>query len=148
MKNCSELGRAEKETWIPPILDRPHAWQAFPYIKIFQLKLCLTVTTDKFCFHSGAKYNQFTNFESCHKTGLLSCKMALFKHFTHHSNETISLLAFCPQRSYFRTLLMYGFHFLVWFLCVKEIRDTQCGFKLLTREAALQTFSNLHIERW
>uniref|UniRef100_A0A8C0UPB8 Dolichyl-phosphate beta-glucosyltransferase n=1 Tax=Cyanistes caeruleus TaxID=156563 RepID=A0A8C0UPB8_CYACU len=52
------------------------------------------------------------------------------------------------KRSYFRTLLMYGFHFLVWFLCVKEIRDTQCGFKLLTREAALQTFSNLHIERW
>ncbi|XP_008102052.1 dolichyl-phosphate beta-glucosyltransferase isoform X2 [Anolis carolinensis] len=52
------------------------------------------------------------------------------------------------QRSYFRTLLMYGFHFLVWFLCVKEIKDTQCGFKLLTREAAAQTFSVLHIERW
>ncbi|XP_023607050.1 dolichyl-phosphate beta-glucosyltransferase isoform X2 [Myotis lucifugus] len=51
-------------------------------------------------------------------------------------------------RSYFRTLLMYGFHFLVWFLCVKGIRDTQCGFKLLTREAALRTFSSLHIERW
>ncbi|XP_064029391.1 dolichyl-phosphate beta-glucosyltransferase isoform X1 [Pogoniulus pusillus] len=52
------------------------------------------------------------------------------------------------KRSYFRTLLMYGFHFLVWFLCVREIRDTQCGFKLLTREAALRTFSTLHIERW
>lgn len=52
------------------------------------------------------------------------------------------------QRSYFRTLLMYGFHFLVWFLCVKKIRDTQCGFKLLTREAASRTFSALHIERW
>ncbi|XP_038617544.1 dolichyl-phosphate beta-glucosyltransferase [Tachyglossus aculeatus] len=52
------------------------------------------------------------------------------------------------QRSYFRTLLMYGFHFLVWFLCVKEIRDTQCGFKLFTREAALRTFSTLHVERW
>ncbi|XP_059540348.1 dolichyl-phosphate beta-glucosyltransferase isoform X1 [Myotis daubentonii] len=51
-------------------------------------------------------------------------------------------------RSYFRTLLMYGFHFLVWFLCVRGIRDTQCGFKLLTREAALRTFSSLHIERW
>uniref|UniRef100_A0A7M4EBT3 dolichyl-phosphate beta-glucosyltransferase n=1 Tax=Crocodylus porosus TaxID=8502 RepID=A0A7M4EBT3_CROPO len=51
-------------------------------------------------------------------------------------------------RSYFRTLLMYGFHFLVWFLCVKDIRDTQCGFKLLTREAASRTFSVLHIDRW
>ncbi|NXA41237.1 ALG5 glucosyltransferase, partial [Eudromia elegans] len=52
------------------------------------------------------------------------------------------------KRSYFRTLLMYGFHFLVWFLCVKEIRDTQCGFKLLTRKAAEETFTTLHIERW
>ncbi|XP_006879611.1 PREDICTED: dolichyl-phosphate beta-glucosyltransferase isoform X2 [Elephantulus edwardii] len=52
------------------------------------------------------------------------------------------------QRSYFRTLLMYGFHFLVWFLCVRGIRDTQCGFKLFTREAASWTFSSLHIERW
>ncbi|OXB73896.1 UNVERIFIED_CONTAM: hypothetical protein H355_003990 [Colinus virginianus] len=52
------------------------------------------------------------------------------------------------KRSYFRTLLMYGFHFLVWFLCVQKIRDTQCGFKLLTREAALRTFSTLHVERW
>ncbi|KAL7988400.1 hypothetical protein Chor_007319, partial [Crotalus horridus] len=52
------------------------------------------------------------------------------------------------QRSYFRTFLMHGFHFLVRFLCVKDIRDTQCGFKLLTREAASRTFSALHIERW
>uniref|UniRef100_A0A7N8WQ44 dolichyl-phosphate beta-glucosyltransferase n=1 Tax=Mastacembelus armatus TaxID=205130 RepID=A0A7N8WQ44_9TELE len=52
------------------------------------------------------------------------------------------------QRSVFRTFLMYGFHFLVWFFCVRGIRDTQCGFKLFTREAALKTFSSLHVERW
>ncbi|KAJ8412498.1 hypothetical protein AAFF_G00128340 [Aldrovandia affinis] len=52
------------------------------------------------------------------------------------------------QRSVFRTFLMYGFHFLVWFFCVKGIGDTQCGFKLFTREAALKTFSSLHVERW
>ncbi|XP_007555083.1 dolichyl-phosphate beta-glucosyltransferase [Poecilia formosa] len=52
------------------------------------------------------------------------------------------------QRSVFRTFLMYGFHFLVWFLCVRGIKDTQCGFKLFTREAALETFSSLHVERW
>ncbi|XP_030648546.1 dolichyl-phosphate beta-glucosyltransferase [Chanos chanos] len=52
------------------------------------------------------------------------------------------------QRSVFRTFLMYGFHFLVWFFCVKGIKDTQCGFKLFTREAALKTFSSLHVERW
>lgn len=48
----------------------------------------------------------------------------------------------------FRTFLMYGFHFLVWFFCVRGIKDTQCGFKLFTREAALKTFSSLHVERW
>lgn len=52
------------------------------------------------------------------------------------------------KRSLFRTFLMHGFHFLVWFLCVKGIRDTQCGFKLLTRPGAIDTFSNLHVLRW
>ncbi|XP_061189086.1 dolichyl-phosphate beta-glucosyltransferase-like [Saccostrea echinata] len=52
------------------------------------------------------------------------------------------------QRSLFRTILMKGFHFVVWFLCVRGVKDTQCGFKLLTREAAILLFSNLHVERW
>ncbi|XP_051881727.1 dolichyl-phosphate beta-glucosyltransferase [Pristis pectinata] len=60
----------------------------------------------------------------------------------HLEKETVA------KRSYFRTLLMYGFHFLVWFLCVRGVKDTQCGFKLLTREAARRTFSTLHVDRW
>uniref|UniRef100_UPI00358E2E0B dolichyl-phosphate beta-glucosyltransferase isoform X2 n=1 Tax=Myxine glutinosa TaxID=7769 RepID=UPI00358E2E0B len=52
------------------------------------------------------------------------------------------------KRSYFRTLLMLGFHALVWALCVRGLRDTQCGFKLFTREAAWRTFSRLHVRRW
>lgn len=52
------------------------------------------------------------------------------------------------QRSIVRTFLMYGFHFLVWFLCVHGIHDTQCGFKLFTRSAARLLFYNLHIHRW
>jgi len=51
-------------------------------------------------------------------------------------------------RSFFRTVLMYGFHFLVWFFTVRGIRDTQCGFKLFSRSAARMTFPSLHIERW
>ncbi|KAK2181299.1 hypothetical protein NP493_402g04013 [Ridgeia piscesae] len=51
-------------------------------------------------------------------------------------------------RSVFRTFLMLGFHFLVWFLCVRGVRDTQCGFKLFTRSAAKLLFYNLHVERW
>lgn len=52
------------------------------------------------------------------------------------------------NRSYFRTILMYGFHFLVWIFTVNLVKDTQCGFKMLTREAAVQCFYNVHVERW
>ncbi len=37
------------------------------------------------------------------------------------------------KRSFIRNLLMYGFHGLVRFLGVKDIRDTQCGFKVKER---------------
>lgn len=40
------------------------------------------------------------------------------------------------KRSLARTLLMIGFHILVYLFSVKTIRDTQCGFKLFTRGAA------------
>lgn len=51
-------------------------------------------------------------------------------------------------RSFFRTVLMYGFHFLVWLFAVRGIRDTQCGFKLLTRRTSRILFNSLHVERW
>lgn len=51
-------------------------------------------------------------------------------------------------RSLFRTVLMYGFHFLVWLFAVRGIKDTQCGFKLLTRRASRILFNSLHVERW
>nr|CAG4649606.1 EOG090X0BIY [Scapholeberis mucronata]SVE93822.1 EOG090X0BIY [Scapholeberis mucronata] len=51
-------------------------------------------------------------------------------------------------RTVFRTILMKGFHFLVWLFAARSIRDTQCGFKLLTRATAQLCFPNLHIERW
>lgn len=52
------------------------------------------------------------------------------------------------KRSIFRTILMHGFHLLVWIFAVKEIKDTQCGFKVLTRSAARIIFSSLHVEKW
>ncbi|XP_055387325.1 dolichyl-phosphate beta-glucosyltransferase isoform X2 [Condylostylus longicornis] len=52
------------------------------------------------------------------------------------------------QRSIFRQLLMHGFHFLVWLFAVRGIRDTQCGFKLLTRAAARKIFNIMHVEKW
>eukprot|EP01126_Amoeba_proteus_P003961 TRINITY_DN1133_c0_g1_i7.p1 TRINITY_DN1133_c0_g1~~TRINITY_DN1133_c0_g1_i7.p1 ORF type:complete len:179 (-),score=23.46 TRINITY_DN1133_c0_g1_i7:127-663(-) len=53
------------------------------------------------------------------------------------------------KRSLTRNILMWGFHFLVKSLGrVKRIQDTQCGFKVFSREAAHHVFPYLHIERW
>eukprot|EP00759_Apiculatamorpha_spiralis_P057161 PhF_6_TR8473/c0_g1_i1/m.13242/K00729/ALG5; dolichyl-phosphate beta-glucosyltransferase len=57
------------------------------------------------------------------------------------------------ERTFIRTLLMHVFHFGVSFTFfftgyAGGIKDTQCGFKLFTRKAAMQVFSNARIERW
>ncbi|VDK31815.1 unnamed protein product [Taenia asiatica] len=52
------------------------------------------------------------------------------------------------KRNPLRNLLMYGFHFAVWLLCVRGVRDTQCGFKLFSRRVARLLFMNQHVERW
>ncbi|CAH8507772.1 unnamed protein product [Heterobilharzia americana] len=52
------------------------------------------------------------------------------------------------KRNPLRNLLMYGFKLFVWFVCIRGIRDTQCGFKLFSRPAARLLFHNLHVERW
>jgi dolichyl-phosphate beta-glucosyltransferase len=44
------------------------------------------------------------------------------------------------QRKWYRNLLMHGLHFVVKVICGIPLNDTQCGFKLFTREAALMIF--------
>lgn len=61
---------------------------------------------------------------------------------SHMEEESIA------SRSIFRTILMHGFHFLVWLFAVRTIKDTQCGFKLMTRSTARKVFSIMHVERW
>ena len=54
------------------------------------------------------------------------------------------------KRSFVRTVLMHAFHFFVDILCNNRgnVRDTQCGFKLFTAQAANQLFGSLHLQRW
>lgn len=47
-----------------------------------------------------------------------------------------------------RRVLSAGFRWLVRALCVRGVRDTQCGFKMFTRAAAGALFPRLHVERW
>lgn len=51
-------------------------------------------------------------------------------------------------RSLFRTILMKGFHFLVWICSVRTVRDTQCGFKMFNRNSAKILFTSYHNESW
>lgn len=43
---------------------------------------------------------------------------------------------------------MHGFHTILFFLGIASIKDTQCGFKLLTRDAGKAIFANVHAEGW
>lgn len=52
------------------------------------------------------------------------------------------------QRTILRNILGLGFHILVLISGVRGVHDTQCGFKLFTREAARWLFPNQHIQRW
>jgi dolichyl-phosphate beta-glucosyltransferase len=52
------------------------------------------------------------------------------------------------SRAWYRTILMKGFHILVLILCTDKVKDTQCGFKLFTRNTATYLFNALHLKRW
>lgn len=52
------------------------------------------------------------------------------------------------HRTPIRQFLGFAFHLLVVFSGVKGIKDTQCGFKMFSREAARWLFPNQHIKRW
>lgn len=52
------------------------------------------------------------------------------------------------KRSFVRNLLMYSFHTLLKTVGVREVQDTQCGFKLFSREAAKAVFEDLRTEGW
>ncbi len=43
---------------------------------------------------------------------------------------------------------MHSFHFFVYLLGIRSIKDTQCGFKLLTRKSCQQIIPYMHVEGW
>ena len=43
---------------------------------------------------------------------------------------------------------MRGFHLIVFMLGIQQIKDTQCGFKLLTRKACCKIIPKMHVEGW
>jgi dolichyl-phosphate beta-glucosyltransferase len=52
------------------------------------------------------------------------------------------------KRSFVRNFLMHSFHTLLKTVGVREIGDTQCGFKLFSRKAVCAVFGDLRTEGW
>ncbi|EPZ31666.1 hypothetical protein ROZALSC1DRAFT_28731 [Rozella allomycis CSF55] len=52
------------------------------------------------------------------------------------------------KRSILRNILMKCFHFYLSIMGIRDIADTQCGFKMFTRDSARQIFSNMHVKGW
>ncbi|OAV93762.1 hypothetical protein PTTG_06237 [Puccinia triticina 1-1 BBBD Race 1] len=52
------------------------------------------------------------------------------------------------SRTKFRNFLMNCFHLYLFILGLQDIRDTQCGFKLMTRATAIRVVEGLHVEGW
>jgi dolichyl-phosphate beta-glucosyltransferase len=52
------------------------------------------------------------------------------------------------KRSFVRNFLMHSFHTLLKTVGVREIGDTQCGFKLFSRKAVYAVFGDLRTEGW
>jgi dolichyl-phosphate beta-glucosyltransferase len=56
--------------------------------------------------------------------------------------------AAAAQRKWYRNILMHGFHLWCALWCVRDVRDTQCGFKLFSRGAARRVFLSQNLRRW
>ena len=52
------------------------------------------------------------------------------------------------QRKLIRKFLAWGMNTLVKFVLSNNLKDTQCGFKMFTRDAAKAIFPTQHLERW
>ncbi|KAJ3088539.1 dolichyl-phosphate beta-glucosyltransferase [Physocladia obscura] len=52
------------------------------------------------------------------------------------------------KRSFIRNFLMYAFHTFLLLLGISKIKDTQCGFKMFTRDSVRSIFPNMHVEGW
>lgn len=52
------------------------------------------------------------------------------------------------RRSFIRNFLMYGLHTLVYVFGIRNVKDTQCGFKMFNRLSVRKIFPHMHTERW
>lgn len=52
------------------------------------------------------------------------------------------------KRLFIRNFLMHGLHLLVYIFGIRQVQDTQCGFKMFDRSSINKIFPYMHTERW
>lgn len=106
--------------------------------------------------HCRGAYTIFADADGATRFSDLSPLLAALHALQTHSPAAIAVgsrahmvhTAAVVQRSFIRNLLMYTFHFYLSAMGISTIKDTQCGFKLFSREAAVAVFSGMYTEGW
>ncbi|XP_047158854.1 dolichyl-phosphate beta-glucosyltransferase [Vigna umbellata] len=94
--------------------------------------------------HAVAKseYHQGDSSNSDPRFRISDVPVAVFGSRAHLEEKALA------TRKWYRNFLMKGFHLVVLLASGPGIRDTQCGFKMFTRAAARNLFSNVRLKRW
>ncbi|EGW34405.1 uncharacterized protein SPAPADRAFT_59839 [Spathaspora passalidarum NRRL Y-27907] len=103
--------------------------------------------------HSRGKYSLFADADGATKFSDIS-KLVEFVASTNEPALAIGSRAHMVntdaviKRSVIRNFLMYGLHTLVFVFGIRDVKDTQCGFKIFNFEAVKRIYPHMHTERW
>ncbi|RLV90905.1 Dolichyl-phosphate beta-glucosyltransferase [Spathaspora sp. JA1] len=103
--------------------------------------------------HSRGKYSLFADADGATKFSDIS-KLVEFVAATNEPAVAIGSRAHMVntdaviKRSLIRNFLMYGLHTLVFVFGIRDVQDTQCGFKIFNFEAVKRIYPHMHTERW
>jgi dolichyl-phosphate beta-glucosyltransferase len=102
------------------------------------------------CLHARGRFILFTDADGATPTSEIVKLEFPFRHAPKIASRmmTIGVRADPAGRSWLRRFLSAGFRFLTTVSGVRGVADVQCGFKLLSREAARLIFPSQHIRRW
>lgn len=103
--------------------------------------------------HSSGQYILFADADGASE---FSCMLKLLEKIYGNKHGSVSVGSRAHmvnsdsvvKRSFVRNLLMYGLHTLVYIFGIREIKDTQCGFKMFNRRCMQLIFPYMRTERW
>lgn len=109
--------------------------------------------------HIRGEYGIFADADGASSFKDMSKLLAQVKNVENKNNDKIPAIAIgsrahmvntdaVVKRSFIRNFLMYGLHMLVYVFGIRQIKDTQCGFKLFNKSSIALIFPFMHTEGW